>query len=108
MTVSADAGFQYDGLSLWRPSHLRIARNRMLRYAMRRQQVRMLYPVISQRGIAHLPAHIIDLYPARHASLRIEWRGIQTLFDLIAIRRIGRDAITSGSAKAEDRARGYS
>ena len=65
-------------------------------------------PVVSQQGIAHLPAHIIDLYPARHAALCLEWRGLRTFFDLIAIRRIRLDAAASGSAKAEDRARAYS
>jgi glycosyltransferase involved in cell wall biosynthesis len=108
VTFSEHAGFRYEGLSLWRPSHVRIARNRMMRYAMRRQHVKMLYPLVSEQGVGLLPQHIMDLYPTRHHALSIEWRGIQTLFDIIAIRRIRLDAAAGESAKAEDRAHVYS
>ena len=108
VTFCEDAGFKYEALSLWRPSHLRIARNRMMRYAMRRQQGKMLYPLVSEQGVGMLPVHIIDLYPTRHEALRLEWRGIQTLFDILAIRRIRLDAIAGNRAKAEARAHVYS
>ena len=108
VTFCEDAGFEYEGLSLWRPSHVRIARNRMMRYAMRRQHVKMLYPLVSEQGVGLMPAHIVDLYPTRQTALRLEWRGIQTLFDIIAIRRIRLDAAAGESVKAEDRAHVYS
>jgi glycosyltransferase involved in cell wall biosynthesis len=108
VTFCEDAGFEYEGLSLWQPSHLRIARNRMMRYAMRRQHGRMLYPLVSEQGVGLLPVHIVDLYPTRLEALRLEWRGIQTLFDIIAIRRIRLDAVAGERAKAEDRAHVYS
>jgi hypothetical protein len=40
--------------------------------------------------------------------LTFEWRGVETLFDRIAIRQIRRDVALGESAKAEDRAHVYS
>jgi len=109
VTFTEDAEFEYEGLSLWRPSHVRIVRNRYMRYAMRRQHVKMLYPLVYEHGVGLMPAHIMDLYPTRHGALRPDWRRIiQALFDIIAIRRIRLDAAAGESAKAEDRAHVYS
>jgi len=108
IAVCETAGFRYEPLSPWRPSDWRIARNRMMRYAMRRQQVRMLYPLLWSQGVAALPEQMADLYEQRHALLTFEWRGVETLFDRIAIRQIRRDVALGESAKAEDRAHVYS
>jgi glycosyltransferase involved in cell wall biosynthesis len=102
------AGFGYVPLSLLKPADWRTYRNRKMRYAVRRQQALMLYDVLRAGGPAAMPAHVVDLYRARGAGLRLRWRGLDTYFDRIAINRIRRDMEADDSVKQEARAHLYS
>jgi glycosyltransferase involved in cell wall biosynthesis len=108
ITAAQEAGFGYEPLSPWRPRDWRVYRNRKMRYAVRRQQARMLYDLLRERGTAAMPAHVVDLYRQRGAMLRLDWNGYNTLFDWIAIRRIRRDIAADERVKLEDRAHLYS
>jgi glycosyltransferase involved in cell wall biosynthesis len=110
VTSTEQGGFAYRPLSPWRLSDLRIYRNRKRRYAVRRQQAHMLYPLLRERGIGAMPEHVVDLYRARAEALTFGWNGLDTWFDHEARARIRRDIATADAeaAKREDRAHMYS
>jgi glycosyltransferase involved in cell wall biosynthesis len=108
ITACETALFQYESLSPWNPGHWRIYRNRRMRYAVRRQQANMLYPLLYEQGAQAMPAHVIDLYRARHALMEFGWNGIDTYFDWIAHKRIRRDIAADDRAKLDERAHLYS
>lgn len=108
VTAAAAAGFGFPPLSPWRPRDWRIYRNRKMRYAVRRQQARMLYALLWERGTEAMPAHVVDLYRQRGPALRLAWNGPDTPFDWVAIRRIRRDIAADESVKLEERAHLYS
>lgn len=108
VTSAEGAGFGYVPLSLWRPGDWRTYRNRKMRYAVRRQQALMLYDLLRERGPEAMPAHVVDLYRKRGATMQLRWRGLDTWFDWVAIRRIRRDMEADDSVKQEARAHLYS
>jgi glycosyltransferase involved in cell wall biosynthesis len=108
VTFAEDAGFGYVPLSVWQPADWRTYRNRKMRYAVRRQQSLMLYDLLRAGGPQAMPAHVVDLYRARGAGMRLAWRGLDTWFDWVAIRRIRRDMAADDSVKQEARAHLYS
>ena len=108
VTATEGAGFGYEPLSPWRARDWRTYRNRRMRYAMRRRQAQMLYDLLRERGTEAMPAHVVDLYRQCGATLRPRWRGLDTPFDWIALRRIRRDIAADESVKLEDRAHLYS
>jgi hypothetical protein len=79
-----------------------------MRYAVRRQQALMLYDVLRAGGPDAMPKHVVDLYRQRGAAMRLAWRGVDTYFDWVAIRRIRRDMAADDSVKQEARAHLYS
>lgn len=103
-----EAGFGFESLSPFVISHWRIYRNRKMRYAVRRQQAGMLYPLLFQRGIAAMPNHVVDLYRAGKSELRLEWNGWNTVFDYLAIRRIRKKLDSDNDSAMADEARFYS
>jgi hypothetical protein len=59
-----------------------------VRYSVRGYQNKMLGKAIQPDGFEALPQQISGLY-ARHPDvLRLRWRGLDTLFDWLAIREI--------------------
>ena len=108
IAVSQAGGFAFPSLSPWRPSDWRIYRNRKRRYAMRRQQAMMLYPLLFADGAKAMPEHVIDLYRTRFSTTRLTWRGLETVFDWEARRRIARNLARAEAARNEEQAHLYS
>jgi glycosyltransferase involved in cell wall biosynthesis len=108
VTATEKGGFAYPPLSPFSPRDWRIYRNRRMRYAVRRQQANMLYPLLFEQGVEAMPAHVVDLYRARHASMELRWNGLDTWFDRIACQRIRRDIDADDAVKREERAHLYS
>ncbi|MBY0336077.1 MAG: glycosyltransferase [Acetobacteraceae bacterium] len=108
VTHTEQGGFAFEPLDPGRLSDLRIYRNRRRRYALRRRQAEMLYPLLYERGVEAMPAHVLDLYRLRAESLRPRWRGLDTWFDWQALRRIRRDLAAGEAARAAERAHMYS
>jgi hypothetical protein len=47
-------------------------------------QLNLLMPLLRQRGLAALPAHISDIYTSeRLTRLRPRWRGLTSYFDVL-------------------------
>jgi glycosyltransferase involved in cell wall biosynthesis len=102
------ATFAYPPLSPWNPSHVAIYRKRKMRYAVRQQQANMLYPLLFESGVEAMPEHVIDLYRARVQTLALEWNGVDTVFDWVALRRIRRAKKAGDSAREAEQAHLYS
>lgn len=88
VTVAHEAGFEFDSVSPWLPREWKKYFRRRVRYSVRGYQNKMLGKAIQPDGFELLPQHIHNLYPRFPEVLRLEWRGLNTLFDWLAIREI--------------------
>lgn len=82
-----DAAFEFEPMSLTHPSDWKMYWKRAVRYGRRRYEFQLLGPLLDARGLAALPVDITELYP-RAASLRLNWQGIYTLTNLVALRQM--------------------
>lgn len=88
VTVAHEAGFEFDSVSPWLPREWKKYFRRRVRYSVRGYQNKMLGKAIQPAGFGLLPQHIGDLYRRFPETLSLEWRGLNTLFDWLAIREI--------------------
>jgi glycosyltransferase involved in cell wall biosynthesis len=88
VTVAQEAGFEFDSVSPWLPREWRKYFRRRVRYSVRGYQNKMLGRAIQPAGFVALPREVRDLYPRYPELIRLEWRGLDTLFDWLAIQRI--------------------
>jgi len=88
VVVSQDAGFEFDSVSPWLTREWRKYFRRRVRYSVRGFQNKMLGCAIQPTGFESLPQHIRDLYSRYPDTLRVQWRGLNTLFDWLAVREI--------------------
>ena len=80
-----EAEFAFDSLSLLKASDYRIYLRRKWRYALRGAQIEMLLPLLRQRGMAALPAHVNELYRQGPIPSRLRWIGRDTLWRTMAV-----------------------
>lgn len=85
-----EAEFGYRSLDPLSPADLNTYRRRLVAYSLRRYQDRMLFGAMRERGLAAIPPDVATLYRRELARVRLEWRGVSTLFDWLALRRIRR------------------
>ncbi|WP_376087669.1 glycosyltransferase [Roseomonas sp. CCTCC AB2023176] len=90
IVATEEGGFRYPALSPWSPRDMRIYLRRRIRYALRRRQDAMLYPLLFERGVEAMPREIEDLYRTRGEDPGPAVSGLERLFDRLAARRIGR------------------
>ena len=90
VTIVPEAGFEFEPMSYVRPSQWKKYIRRRVRYSIRGFQNRMLGRAIQPDGFAALPARVEDLYRRHTDALRLKWRGLDTLFDWLAIKQIDR------------------
>jgi glycosyltransferase involved in cell wall biosynthesis len=88
VVVAREAGFAFDSVSPWLPREWKKYFRRRVRYSVRGFQNKMLGQAIQPAGFAALPHHVRELYPRYPDVLRLEQRGLNTLFDWLAIREI--------------------
>ncbi|ODV03828.1 MAG: hypothetical protein ABT23_03110 [Thiobacillus sp. SCN 63-57] len=88
VVVAREAGFEFDSVSPWLPREWKKYFRRRVRYSVRGYQNKMLGRAIQPAGFTALPFHVRDLYPRYPEVLRLDWRGLNTLFDWLAIREI--------------------
>lgn len=88
VTVAQEAGFEFDSVSPWLPREWKKYFRRRVRYSVRGYQNKMLGRAIQPDGFEALPQQVRDLYARYPETLRLEWRGLDTLFDWLAIRAI--------------------
>ncbi len=83
----ANASFEFEPVSPFRPASWRMYWKRAVRYGRRGYEFQLLARTLKSRGIAGLPRDITELY-AGAASLRLRWQGVYTLTNLVALGRM--------------------
>jgi len=88
VVVAREAGFEFDSVSPWLSREWKKYFRRRVRYSVRGYQNKILGRAIQPGGFESLPQSVRDLYPRYPELLRLEWRGLDTLFDWLAIQLI--------------------
>ena len=83
----ADAGFEFESMSPFRPSAWKSYWKRAVRYGRRRYEFQLLGSVLKSEGIAGLPTDITEFYN-RVGSLSVRWDGLYTVPNMIALRQM--------------------
>jgi hypothetical protein len=86
------AGFEFEPVSPLSPTTWRGYWRRAVRYGRRRYEFQLLRPLLKARGISALPADITAIYDGA-ARLRIEWQGLYTLPNVVALREMRNAAL---------------
>ena len=90
------AGFEFEPVSAFRPTNWRAYWRRAVRYGRRRYEFQLLRPLLKARGIAALPTDITALYPGA-ATLPLQWQGLYTVSNLVALREMRKAAALHSS-----------
>lgn len=90
--VCEDAGFLCEPTSWLSPRTLKVQRNRMVNYSVRRFQNGMISEIMRSTGPQGLPQQMATLYPASFAALRPRAHPVWWWFDRKALHRM-RDAM---------------
>lgn len=88
----ATAGFEFEPVSPLRPANWRAYWRRAVRYGRRRYEFQLIGPLLKAQGISALPADITALY-GQASRLRLQWQGIYTLPNLVALREMRRTGL---------------
>jgi glycosyltransferase involved in cell wall biosynthesis len=88
VVVAQEAGFEFESVSPWLPREWKKYFRRRVRYSVRGYQNKMLGCAIQPSGFIALPREVRDLYPLYPEVLKLEWRGLNTVFDWLAIQHI--------------------
>lgn len=82
------ATFSYRKLSPLSLADLRLYYRRKIRYSLRHFQGQLLRAPLKAQGLSALPSHIAHLYADASVSIPLVWRGWDTWFDFLALRKI--------------------
>jgi hypothetical protein len=93
-----DAAFEFESMSPARPADWKMYWKRAVRYGRRGYEFQLLGHLLNQGGIAALPVDITELY-GKAESLKLQWAGLYTVTNFIALREMRR---TAGSKAAQD------
>ncbi len=85
--VCVESRFLFHSMRSWHPSDWKKYYRRRLRYSIGHFENRMLRVVLGQSGVECMPASVKELYRVSDPP-QLEWRGLNTLFDWLALRRI--------------------
>jgi len=91
VVVAREAGFEFDSVSPWLPREWKKYFRRRVRYSVRGYQNKMLGRAIQPKGFRALPQHIRDLYSEYSDTLNVRMRGLDTVFDWLAVSQIRSD-----------------
>ena len=86
--VCTEARFHYDSLQWYRPRDIKLYWRRRQRYAHRTWQNQCMKTHIHNGGMQTLPIEVNDLYRTYPHLLRLTWKGVDTLFLWLALRKI--------------------
>lgn len=86
-----DANFAYRRLSLLSFSDIKMYWKRKIRYSLRRYQNILIGFRLKVGGVSAMPKNIEEIYHDYPSVLRLKWRGVDTWFDFLALRRVARE-----------------
>ena len=90
IAVCKEAMFKYKRLSVFSWHDLLLHHKRKIRYSIGQFENRMLHRLLKERGLEGIPVDVASLYNGEAGSLKLEWKGADTFYDVIALRRIRR------------------
>jgi len=88
IVMCEDATFSYKRLSCLLLSDIRLYWRRRIRYSLRYYQTKLMRPSLKSSGLKGIPRHIEEIYVKSASQLKLEWRGLDTWFDYLALRII--------------------
>jgi glycosyltransferase involved in cell wall biosynthesis len=86
-----EAGFTFESVSPFSPSGVRGYWKRAVRYGRRRYEFQLLGRRLKAHGVRSLPVHVREVYPDS-GNLRVEWNGLYTITNWVALRNIRKHA----------------
>ncbi|NRA72386.1 MAG: glycosyltransferase [Gammaproteobacteria bacterium] len=86
--VLVDANFDYEPLSIFTWSDLKLYYRRNIRYSSRYFQNKIISEAFKREGLQWLSGNVEQLYLKYPEKLKLSWRGINTFFDWLALREI--------------------
>ncbi|MFP5405215.1 MAG: hypothetical protein ACLGHY_02345, partial [Gammaproteobacteria bacterium] len=92
--------FSYTPLSRVSWHDMRLYYRRKIRYSLRRMQNRLMKRPLKEAGLQGIPRNVDDLYLACGSEATLDWRGLQTWFDWLAIRTIRNRARARARARS--------
>ena len=87
--VVTDARFLFDPVEMFSPKGIRQYWNRKIRYSIGHFETSLLKGEMKARGLTGIPADVLALY-GKAEMPKLRWRGVDTLFDWMALMRIAR------------------
>lgn len=88
--ICVEANFLYDRISLLDRKDRALYYRRRIRYSLRHFQIKLMRDILKKEGVKGMPATVDELYAKYQDKLRLEWRGLDTWFDYLALKRINR------------------
>lgn len=88
INVCREAEFSYAPLSPFSLRDIRLRYRRKIRYSLRYFQTELMRRPLKECGLSAIPRNVEDLYLTNFSSVRVRWRGLDTLFDFVAAARI--------------------
>ncbi len=83
-----EACFFYTRLSFTSVRDIRLYFRRKVRYSLRYFQTQLIAPLLKNDGLKSMPVKVEDLYQKHLSQVKIKWRGVDTIFDYLAARKI--------------------
>ncbi|MHB1232215.1 MAG: glycosyltransferase family A protein [Burkholderiales bacterium] len=88
IVICEGARFSYTPLSYFSFHDVRLYYRRKIRYSLRRIQINLMKKPLKEHGLTAIPRNVDELYSNYSSDIRLAWRGIETWFDWLAIRKI--------------------
>lgn len=88
IVIANNAVFEFEPMKITRPSNWKKYYRRRVRYSIRGFQNRALGPSIQSGGFTKLPQYATELFKSNSSVLSLRWKGVDTLFDWIALQEI--------------------
>jgi glycosyltransferase involved in cell wall biosynthesis len=82
------ANFLYVRLSLFSITDIRLYWRRKIRYSLRYYQIMLMKAPLKSLGLKAIPVNIEEIYENSIPKLKLYWRGLDTWFDYLALKRI--------------------
>ena len=92
-----DAGFIFESMNPTRVSDWKNYYKRMVRYGRRRYEFALLGSILKEKGLASMPADITEIYDGAK-NLQLNWNGIYTITNWIALKQMRQIAADRSSA----------
>jgi glycosyltransferase involved in cell wall biosynthesis len=93
-----NANYTYKPLSIFSFSDLRLYYHRKIRYSLRHFQNQLMKAPLKKNGLQGLNSNVEEMYSLYSKNISLRWRGTDTWFDWLALRKIKANKMKSNEA----------